>query len=111
MAYSPELAERVRRLIKDRPDVTERKMFGGLCFFLNGNMLCGIETDRYVFRVGKQQHAYALSQPGCSEMTLTGRSMGGFVYVAEASCEGDGLTYWLSTAETFVGSLPAKEKQ
>lgn len=45
MAYSEELANRVRTVEKVRPTVTEKKMFGGLAFMLNGNMFCGITHD------------------------------------------------------------------
>jgi TfoX/Sxy family transcriptional regulator of competence genes len=45
MAYDERLAERIREVIQARPGVTERKMFGGLGFMLNGNMACGVMSD------------------------------------------------------------------
>ena len=41
MAYSEELANRVRAIVRVRPTVTAKKIFGGLAFMLNGNMFCG----------------------------------------------------------------------
>lgn len=72
----------------------EKKMFGGLCFFLNGNMLCGVEVGRYMFRVGKVQESDALEKPCASPMDLTGRPMGGLVHVTEDGCCGDNLIWF-----------------
>ena len=52
MAYSEQLANRVRKIAKARPTVTEKKMFGGLAFMLNGNMCCGVTQDSLMPRVG-----------------------------------------------------------
>ena len=108
MPYDEHLAQRVRQLTADRREITEKRMFGGICFFLNGNMLCGVGTGRYMFRVGKHQEAAALERPGASPMDLTGRPMGGLVHVTEAACGGRGLEEWLGLAERFVATLPAK---
>ncbi len=111
MAYDEYLAERVRDLTAHRPEVSEKKMFGGICFFLNGNMLCGVEVGRYMFRVGKEQEAKALKKPGASTMDITGRPMGGLVHVSDSVCEGEGLKQWLDMAEQFVGLLPPKKEK
>ncbi len=111
MAYDEHLAQGIRDLAKDRPEITEKKMFGGVCFFLNGNMLCGVEVGRYMFRVGKEQEGEALKEPGTSKMDLTGRPMGGLVHVTEEACHGTKLVEWLATAERFVATLPAKKKR
>ena len=109
MAYDETLAIRIRDLTKHRPDISEKRMFGGVCFFLNGNMLCGVEVGRYMFRVGKEQETEALEKPGASPMDLTGRPMGGLVHVTEKACDGNTLEEWLAMAERFVGALPPKK--
>ncbi len=109
MAYDEHLAQRIRDLAKDRPEITEKKMFGGVCFFLNGNMLCGVEVGRYMFRVGKEQEGEALKKTGASRMDLTGRPMGGLVHVTEEACQSYKLADWLAMAEAFVGTLPPKK--
>lgn len=109
MAYDENLAVRIRNLTKSRPEITEKKMFGGVCFFLNGNMLCGVEVGRYMFRVGKDYEAEALEQPGVSPMNLTGWPMGGLVHVTEDACHESKLEVWLEIAERFVGTLPPKK--
>jgi hypothetical protein len=111
MAYDEHLVQRIRDLAKGRPEITEKKMFGGVCFFLNGNMLCGVEVGRYMFRVGKEQEGEALKKTGTSKMDLTGRPMGGLVHVIEDGCQGAKLAEWLAAAERFVGTLPAKKEK
>jgi hypothetical protein len=111
MAYDEHLAQHIRDLAKGRPEITEKKMFGGICFFLNGNMLCGVEVGRYMFRVGKEQEGEALKKTGASRMDLTGRPMGGLVHVTEDACHGAKLAEWLATAERFVVTLPAKKEK
>ena len=64
MAYNEKLAERIRAIVGERPDLTERKMFGGLAFMLNGNMFCGITRDDLMVRVGPDRFEEALASPG-----------------------------------------------
>ncbi len=83
-------------------------MFGGICWLLDGNMLCGVEVGRYMFRVGKAQEREALSRPGAEIVSFAGRAMGGIVWVAAESCHQAGLESWILLAERFAGSLPPK---
>ena len=108
MAYSEELAEAVRTASAATDGITERKMFGGVCLFLNGNMLCGIETAHYMFRVGKAREPEALTRPGATPMVLNGRPMGGLIRVEAAACDAVALRDWLDLARAFVGALPPK---
>lgn len=108
MPYDPQLADRMRDALRERPGVQEKKMFGGYCWMLHGNMLCGVEVGRYMFRVGKDLEAEALARPGARPMDITGRPMRGFVWVnADAAFEA-GLSTWIDLAERFVGTLPPK---
>lgn len=81
MPHDPYLADRMRAALRRRAGITEKKMFGGYCWMLNGNMLCGVEVGRFMFRVGKTLEAHALARPGTSPMDITGRPMKGFVWV------------------------------
>ncbi len=105
-----ELADRIRKLLDGDPNISERKMFGGVCFMLNGNMLCGpSKTGNLMVRVGKDLEAEARKMPHTSEMNFTGRPMTGFVYVSLDGLEtDDDLRYWIAFATRFVGALPAK---
>ncbi len=86
-------------------------MFGGACFLLRGNMLCGTGKEMFMFRVGKAQDAAALARPGAKPMDITGRVMQGFIWVDPASCDARALKRWIAMAQVYVGKLPAKEKK
>ena len=81
MAYDEQLAERVRKSLGRRRNITEKKMFGGLSFLQNGKMLCGVLKDLLVLRVGPEEAAKLLKKPHVRPMDFTGRPMKGFVYV------------------------------
>ena len=90
-------------------DVVEKKMFGGLCFMVQGNMCMGILQDEIMVRVGAEAHAEALAQPHAREMDFTGKSMKGMVYVAPEGHEADDdLEGWIQRGLDFTLSLPAK---
>jgi TfoX/Sxy family transcriptional regulator of competence genes len=106
-----DLADRIRESIGDNPGVAEIRMFGGLCFTLNGNMLVGTMKDGSLLaRVGEAQEAEALARPGASRMNFTGREMKGFIIVsADALDSGAELTKWIGMATAFVGAMPPKK--
>jgi hypothetical protein len=108
MPYDPELAQRLRTALQPRAGMLEKKMFGGYCWMLNGNMLCGVEVGRFMFRVGPAQEAEALARPGARPMDITGKPMKGFVWVDAHEADGAGLEGWIDLAARFVGALPPK---
>lgn len=109
MAYDEGLAHRVREALGHRPDLSERRMFGGLCFMLGGNMCCGIVGDDLMLRVGPTRYEEALSRAHAREMDFTGRALKGMVYVdPEGLAEDADLGRWLELGVAFAGSLPPK---
>ena len=108
MAYDEALAEALRAALLGTEGLSEKKMFGGLGFFLNGNMLCAADKGRYVFRVGKEQEAAALERAGASPMAFGERRIGGFVFVDVAQCPETALADWITLARSFVDTLPPK---
>lgn len=109
MAFDEGLAERVRELLRGRRDFSERKMFGGLAFMSRGHMFAGILGDTLMARVGPDQYAEALRQPGARQMDFTGKPMKGYVYVAPEVIEEDtALQRWIEQCLKFVASLPPK---
>ncbi|MGH1351932.1 MAG: TfoX/Sxy family protein [Methyloligellaceae bacterium] len=108
MPYDPHLADLMREALADRHDIQEKKMFGGYCWMLNGNMLCGVEVGRYMFRVGKEQEAEALTRPGTEPVVFNERKMGGIIWVNADECLDAGIEEWISFASNFVGGLPPK---
>lgn len=109
MAYDEGSAQILEEALSDIPGITTRKMFGGLCFMLNGNMLCGVHKDGGMFRIGKANEEAALAVEGASPLGFTGRKMGGMVEVTD-ECVADDVqrNELMKLALDFVGSLPAK---
>lgn len=108
MPHDPHLADLMRAALSKRRGVTEKKMFGGFCWMLNGNMLCGVEVGRFMFRVGKELEAQALRRPGTTPMDITGKPMRGIIWVdADAAIEA-GLDDWIKFAARYVGALAPK---
>ena len=110
MAHDAEaLASRLRAALKGRRSLAERRMFGGVCFLVRGNMLCGVHEDRLMFRVGKAQDRKALARPGARPMDFTGRRYAGFVWVDPERCDARALKRWVAMAASYVASLPSKQ--
>ena len=107
---SEELSDRIRALPSPHLTVTERKMFGGRCFMLDGNMLVGPMKDgSLLVRVGKERYDEALALPGARPMTMGARTMSGFIEVTGDVLEDDEvLLDWIELARSFVTTLPAK---
>jgi len=109
MAYDEGIAQIMRGALAETDGIVEKKMFGGIAFMLNGNMLCGVTKTGGMFRVGKDNHAAALSIDGAGELTFTGRKMGGIVEVDdEAVADDTTRDALLALAKDFVSALPAK---
>ena len=98
------LTARLRRALANRRNIAEKGMFGGACFLLRGNMLCGTGKTDFMFRVGKDQDAEALSRKGARPMDFTGKKFPGFVWVDPASCDSRALKRWIALAESYVGT-------
>ena len=109
MAYNEPLAARIRDWLGDAPGLTERKMFGGICFMVNGNMCAGVTKDRLMARVGVPNWEEALKRPGAYEMEFTGRPMKGMVFVDAGDVEThEALASWLEPCLEFALTLKAK---
>lgn len=109
MAYDEGLAQCVRQVLGERPELEEKKMFGGLAFLIDGNMACGIAGDDLMVRVGPEAYDEALTLPGAREMDFTGRPLTGFVYVAaDAVADDAALTEWVERGLSVAASLPPK---
>ncbi len=109
MAYNEEHAQILRDELSGLDGMSEKRMFGGLCFLLNGNMLCGVHKGGGMARVGKEHEATALKLNGVDPLSFTGRRMGGMVDISEAAIQDDTIrSAVLALAKEFVGLLPAK---
>lgn len=101
MAYDDKLDVRITEIVADW-GATKKKMFGGTCHLLNGNMLCGVHKDRLIVRLGEKAGPAALDEPHTRPMDVTGRPMKGWVMVSPQGYAGKALRDWLDRARTFV---------
>jgi TfoX N-terminal domain len=108
MAVDEDLAERIRVALAGTGTVREVRMFGGLCFMLNGNMVAGTSKRGLLVRVAKDQQSDALARPGAKPMEMTGRPMEGYVFVDPPPHDDRSLQEWLAIALAFVNTLPPK---
>jgi TfoX/Sxy family transcriptional regulator of competence genes len=109
MAFDESLAGRIRNVLARKKNIEEKKMFGGICFLLNGNMLVGIWKDSLIARLGPDQGEEALREPHVKVFDITGKPMRNWVLVEPEGVEDDDqLAGWIERAKKFVGKLPKK---
>lgn len=111
MAYSEELAERIRSALGGRDGVTERKMFGGIGWMLHGNMACGTMGDDLLVRVNPDDADRALAEPGARPMQMGKRTMRAFIVVdSSAIAEDAQFARWVDAGAAHAASLPPKQQ-
>lgn len=110
---SAALAEILRRRLAPgiaAGTITEKRMFGGVCFLLRGNMLCVAGKKGYMFRVGVDRQAEAERLPGAGPVFMQKRFMPGFFRADPVKTGAKQLNAWLELAEAYVGAMPTKTK-
>ena len=113
MAYDEELTNRFREFVDGLPGLSEKRMMGGICFMLHGNMIGGADRSkegvpRFMFRVGKENEARASALPGAEPMVQGGRRMSGFFFVNAEDHEDGTIREWLQLAVGDAMTLPEK---
>lgn len=110
MAYDEDLAARLRDLLLEEVEVTEKKMFGGLAFLLRGNMaVAASHTGGMLARIDPVDHDTALERPHTSPMEIRGRTMEGWIAVAPGGLQTKReVAAWVRRSLAFVNTLPAK---
>ncbi len=109
MAYNMAVADDIRARIGGHPGVTEREMFGGIAFMINGNMAVGVSGDELMVRVGKDAHDEAVALPGARTFDMSARPMRGWVAVAaEGFTDEAAFNGWIDRGVAFAESLPKK---
>jgi hypothetical protein len=109
MAYDQTLANRIRECLANQPGITEKKMFGGIGYLLNGNMACGVNKEYLIVRVEPVHYQGALDEPFTKVFDITGRPMSGWVMVSpDGYISDDGLKSWVQRGIVFASTLPAK---
>lgn len=109
MAYDEKLDARIRGVLAGWDGVSSRKMFGGVCHLLHGNMVAGVWKEFLILRLGEDAARFAQELPHVRPFDITGRPMKGWVMVEPAGCRSAAqLNKWLGQARAFAGQLPAK---
>ena len=109
MASDPQLVERLVKVLAVYPDLVQRRMFGGNCFMLNGNICVGVHNKILIIRVGQSQAEALMKTPHVKPMDLTGKVMKGWATVLPEGTQRDEyLLAYAKLAYAFVGSLPHK---
>lgn len=109
MAYDDGLAQRIREVLDELAESVEKKMFGGVCYLVDGNMACGVFKEFLIVRVGPDRYAESLKVPGTRVFDITGKVMKGWVMVEEGAFEDDDdLRRWIEMGVQFAQSLPPK---
>jgi hypothetical protein len=109
MAFDDRLADRVRTQLGKRTGLSEKKMFGGLAFLLNGNMCCGVHGGDLIVRLDPEATAAALTRPHTRVFDLSGRPMKGWILVGPGGLgDEQALAEWVRTAVEYASALPKK---
>ncbi len=110
MAYDENLAERIRSKLKGTRGLSEKKMFGGVGFMINGNMACGVIKQDMVVRLNGDEADAALKRADVRVFDMTGRPMKGWILVGPHGVASDrALQSWIDRSTAFAKSLPPKQ--
>jgi len=108
--YNTTLEEMIDAAVKQWQNFEKKKMFGGVCYLLKGNMAFGIYKDSLIVRMDKDLAEKSLQGRNVKPFDITGRPMAGWVMVQEAGWKSDaGLAKWIEVGKRFALSLPEKK--
>ena len=110
MAYDLELADRIRTVVQGEPGLTERRMFGGLAFLIQGNMAVSASSQGgLLLRIDPAEAGLLTSEPHVRRFEMRGRKMDGWLRVAaEVVEDDDDLRGWVRHGVTYARSLRPK---
>lgn len=113
MAYNEQMADRVRELIVATTNkVEEKKMFGGLCFLVDGKICVGVKPSSILVRIDPAIFEEALEKEGCEPMVHSGRPMKGYVFVdGTVLVTRKQLEYWVNLALDFNKFAKSSKKK
>jgi len=108
MAYDEHLAERIRQGLTNQPGTSEKRMFGGVAFMVNGNMAVGVSNDELMVRAGDDADSL-LDEYGVRQFEMSGKTMKGWLLVESAAvAEEVDLLHWVGVGVGIAESLPPK---
>lgn len=106
MAYDLELGKRLSKACEKFPKLQTKKMFGGICYLLDGKICVGIHKDMLIVRVGPQHAEGLLKKPHVLPFDITGKAMKGWAMIEPAGLKSDAtLNKYIKMAKDFVEIL------
>ena len=113
MAYDEHLAERVKKVLREKRVLfEEKKMMGGLCFMVKEKMCMGVEKDMLMARIDPTIYEKALKRKGTHEMDFTGKPMKGYVFIDPIGLDMDkDLEYWIQLCLNFNPKAKSSKKK
>jgi len=105
-----QLESRLRGLLSRRKDVSEKRMIGGLCFMVDGQMCFGVNNSGLLVRVSPQARKRFLTMAHVRSMRMAGKALLGYVLVEAAGFESDAaLKRWVERGLDFAATHPKKQ--
>lgn len=112
MAFNEKLSDRIREALIDVPNVEEKRMFGGVCYMVDGKMCIGVVKDEMMCRIGPDIYDQALGKRGCREMDFAGKPMEGYVYVSDEGMQTkEQFSYWINLCLGYNPKAKAAKKK
>ena len=107
MAYDEGQAQRIREHLEGEPGITERRMFGGLAFLVDGHMAVAASEGGLLLRIHPAELESLTSRPGVRPFEMRDRPMKGWLHVGDEAIDED-LGRWVDVGVTYARSLPPK---
>ena len=112
MAFNEILSNRIREALSGFENVTEKYMFGGMCYMVNDKMCMGVMGDEIMCRVGEENYETASGKQGCRAMLMGGKPMKGYLLVDEDGIKTNAeFQYWVDLCLDFNPKAKAAKKK
>jgi TfoX/Sxy family transcriptional regulator of competence genes len=112
MAYNEKIADRIREALLAEKNISEKLMFGGICFMVKDKMCMGVIKDDLMCRIDPAREIEALEKHGCRPMDFTSRPMKGYVYVDETGIKTNAdLKYWVDLCLEYNPMAKSSKKK
>jgi hypothetical protein len=112
MPYNTDLEDKIEVIVPQWDGLEKKKMFGGICYLVDGNMAFGVWKDSLIVRMAPALAAEKLQDARVRVFDITGKPMPGWVMVDKGSWEEmDELAGWLDIGRAFALSLPKKVRK
>ena len=109
MAYRLEIENQIRKVIKDWTGIEAKKMFGGIGFMMNGNVLTGAYKEQLILRLSEKDFEEVIKFPFAHPFDITGKPMKGWALLDGQGLKPGNYKHWIEKARDFVVTLPVKK--